>query len=100
MGIEVKIGRYEMTYLVYKTQAPEEYDGFGTLEIAKSGEMRYVVIKQQHEDWQIKRYASGRFGAQKIEEPTLVKMVEDKLLNRIIKFQPASSNFNSNPPPF
>lgn len=54
----------DVTYHVWRTRAPREYDGFGTLEVdhsepAPQGEERIVLIQAEHERWQLRRYASG-----------------------------------------
>jgi hypothetical protein len=59
----------------YYTDAPESYDGFGTvtLETLKTSSrrgksVRLVAIQKQNENWQIPRYASGNHFAIKAHE--------------------------------
>jgi hypothetical protein len=55
-----------VTFHALDTNAPSEYDGFGTLEIARWFEdendryaMRTVLVRDEHVGWQTARYASG-----------------------------------------
>ena len=72
--INVTIGSVEdrVTYLIAETQAPKDYDGFGTLslvEIPHGSEgrnpTRIVLIRSEHANWQIPRYNSGNFAVAK-----------------------------------
>jgi hypothetical protein len=48
-------GEYTFGY----TNAPESYDGFGTLSLSAEGDERLVGIRNEHLNWQVGRYASG-----------------------------------------
>lgn len=61
--LKVQIGTWEATYILAETDAPVRYDGFGTLTIyegTRDGKpIRYVLIQEDHLDWQEARYRSG-----------------------------------------
>ena len=59
--LRLKIGTIERVYILRKTNAPAEYDGFGTLTIYKSAENRYVLIEDKNFQWQESRYYSGNY---------------------------------------
>ncbi len=48
-------GEYTFGY----TNAPESYDGFGTMSLDVEGDERLVAIRKEHLNWQASRYASG-----------------------------------------
>lgn len=83
--IEVKIGKSTVTYGARVIDAPKEYDGFGTLTVSESSGRRLVLIQEQHLDWQVGRYASGRHMN---DEVTLgyfnQKDVEDRLWKKVV----------------
>lgn len=66
--ITIKIGNIEKNYIVYKTTAPINYDGFGTFVVLNYWEDRYVLIEDVHEEWQTMRYASGSHFFEKVIE--------------------------------
>ena len=50
----------EPTYWhVRETDAPKEYDGFGTFAVAEYDDKRVVLIRDEHYNWQYGRYGSG-----------------------------------------
>lgn len=64
--LTVAIGcRPVVHYDVVKTNAPRDYDGFGTVTVFESGShkdrdlVRIVLIRVEHAKWQTARYASG-----------------------------------------
>jgi hypothetical protein len=50
---------YTVTYNVMDTNAPVDYDGFGTFTLAEYGEFRTVMIREEHFGWQTARFSSG-----------------------------------------
>jgi hypothetical protein len=69
--ISVAINGESVTYVIAETQAPKEYDGFGTFSLYEyyddedqSNNYRIVLIRLEHLAWQEGRYASGMFAAQ------------------------------------
>jgi hypothetical protein len=63
--IEIKLGTFERTYVAMETEAPENYDGFGTIQIYSGprGEktVRSVLVDVDHKTWQEGRYGSGLY---------------------------------------
>jgi hypothetical protein len=59
--IEIKIGDGESSsWQIVKTNAPKDYDGFGTFTVIElSDNERLVLIREEHFVWQTMRYASG-----------------------------------------
>jgi hypothetical protein len=57
--IIVKLGSIETSWEVVETDAPKEYDGFGTFQLTDCGGERIVMVRTEHWDWQTNRYASG-----------------------------------------
>jgi hypothetical protein len=57
--INIKIGDIDTTWEIWETNAPREYDGFGTFTIYEFEGTRTVLIRCEHRDWQATRYASG-----------------------------------------
>jgi hypothetical protein len=50
------------TYDLYRTTAPENYDGFGTVTLTHvDDDERIVLIEVPHVEWQTIRYRSGLF---------------------------------------
>lgn len=59
-SINISIGGNEPTlWHVRNTDAPTDYDGFGTFTIADCGDTRVVLIRDEHYNWQTARYGSG-----------------------------------------
>jgi hypothetical protein len=79
--LALKIGRLERTYQLYETNAPENYDGFGTMGIYSGGENRFVLIDVKHLEWQVQRYRSGIFKADKSDIP--IEWAEQILIDKI-----------------
>src|SRR5579872_4998389 len=55
-----------LTFEVYETTAPEDYDGFGTITLrpAKAPRgPRIVGVLPEHREWQLNRYGSGLYPA-------------------------------------
>jgi|SRR5215469_4491996 len=66
--ITVAIGDHAITYHAMETNAPKDYDGFGTFCVLEYGEalskaeeatIRVVLIDARHLQWQVGRYQSG-----------------------------------------
>jgi hypothetical protein len=95
----VKIGTTEITYELWRTSAPPEYDGFGTMTLYDSGEengeraypgarpvrVRYVLIDVRHSEWQRGRYASGMYAAVESDDGPSAKDVEARVWNWLLK---------------
>lgn len=59
-AITIAIGSHSVTYLLFKTTAPQRYDGFGTMTVYDNGTgTRYVLIDAKHLEWQKGRNGSG-----------------------------------------
>ncbi len=81
--IEIQVGDKKFSYGLFSTEAPADYDGFGTFEIMKSGDMRYVLIRDLHEKWQIQRNGSGLYDTFVVNSPNILKAAQNKILDRI-----------------
>jgi hypothetical protein len=59
--VPITIGTYVDVYYAYRTNAPVDYDGFGTFEIKsfQYDDVRCVLIREEHLEWQWMRYRSG-----------------------------------------
>jgi hypothetical protein len=57
--INITIGNTASSWEVWETDAPIDYDGFGTFQIASYLAVRTVLIRSEHKEWQTGRYASG-----------------------------------------
>lgn len=55
------IGDGEVTLHLYRTTAPERYDGFGTVTLTTYDDERYVLIPEVALEWQLSRYGSGLY---------------------------------------
>lgn len=62
--ISIRIGQFERVYRLYRTRAPQSYDGFGTLTVFEYDGSRVVLISMDALDWQLGRYASGMMSGQ------------------------------------
>jgi hypothetical protein len=60
---DVQLGTFTASYRLYETNAPVDYDGFGTITVADGGTLRFVLVRTEHEEWQTMRYRSGMFSA-------------------------------------
>ena len=62
---KITIGDFERTYCAMQTEAPANYDGFGTIQIysgPRDGKtVRYVLVDVDHKTWQEGRYGSGLY---------------------------------------
>lgn len=47
------------TWHIVDTNAPKDYDGFGTFEVHEYDGTRTVLIRDEHYTWQTMRYQSG-----------------------------------------
>lgn len=65
---KIQLGPIELNYVLALTDAPKNYDGFGTFTIAEYGwpvegytrkDARLVAIRAEHLHWQTGRYSSG-----------------------------------------
>jgi len=97
LKIRVKIGETEKTYVLVKTNAPLEYDSFGSftikdyLDLEKSvkhswreGPHRYTLIPVEHLPYHEGRYASGLYSSEVQEENANIRnWVEEMLWERI-----------------
>lgn len=57
--INIKIGNIETAWEIWETNAPRDYDGFGTFTIYEFNGERTVLIRCEHWNWQTARYQSG-----------------------------------------
>lgn len=57
--INVSIGSASAVYHIMETDAPTEYDGFGTFCVCEVSKLRTVLIREEHLTWQQARYGSG-----------------------------------------
>ena len=97
LKIKVKIGDTKRTYVLVKTNAPIEYDSFGSftikdyLDLDKSvkhswreGPHRYTLIPLEHLTYHEGRYASGLYSSEVVEEHAGIRhWVEDILWKRL-----------------
>ena len=73
--VEIKIADDSVTYVAGLTDAEEVYDGFGTIEVkrmpkevlnqpetCRGQEVRLVLVREEHIQWQTGRYHSGVHG--------------------------------------
>lgn len=67
-AISIHIGGIEgsepTTWHPVETNAPKDFDGFGTFEVVtyddeKRGNVRLVLVREEHYTWQTMRYSSG-----------------------------------------
>jgi hypothetical protein len=66
--IVVSINEHTVRYRAYVTDAPGDYDGFGTLAVIENEEFRIVLIREENLDWQWGRYSSGLHIIEKIAD--------------------------------
>jgi len=59
--IKIAIGDQEAQFHIMTTDAPKEYDGFGTFCLSDFKGERTVLIRVEHLAWQQGRYKSGMF---------------------------------------
>ncbi len=82
--IEIKIGRHSAKYIIVMTNAPKDYDGFGTFTVNQSGKDRIVAIQEQHLDWQTHRYGSGLYACTNYEKSNCDDHYAEMIWKRII----------------
>lgn len=81
--LEISIGgTTSPTYWhVMQTDAPKEYDGFGTFCVCEFDGQRVVLIRDEHLSWQSARYSSGLHSCNKSSLP--VENVAEYLWRRV-----------------
>src|SRR5262245_60614465 len=92
--IPIQIGSISTHYHLYRTTAPQAYDGFGTISVDTSrlakghGEdvERYVLIDAEHLTWQVGRYASGLHAAAAVQDASLERMCINRLWQHLLAF--------------
>jgi hypothetical protein len=85
--INITIGQTSSSWEVWETDAPIEYDGFGTFQIASYLKERTVLIRSEHKDWQTNRYGSGfhKHGPSSQAENDVCMFLWNRLLGREAK---------------
>jgi hypothetical protein len=78
--ITITVNDETVRYFVRQTDAPKDYDGFGTIELADFGE-RIVLIREEHFTWQTQRYSSGLKGTEETLQP--ISLIADEIWKRI-----------------
>jgi hypothetical protein len=88
---KIQLGAFYAQYKLYKTLAPVEADGFGTMHLTgptkpTADDPRWVLVRAEHEDWQITRYHSGMW-APELEplDGSLVRWIQETLYERLTK---------------
>jgi hypothetical protein len=82
---DLKLGSFEQSYRVYETSAPIRYDGFGTISMHFGVTPRWVLIRHEHEKWQVARYASGLFTPSQVDlDGGTVSWITEELHKRLI----------------
>jgi|SRR6516225_3166110 len=88
---DVQLGTFKASYRLWKTTAPVDADGFGTFTLESyepvKGEaiLRFVLVRTEHEDWQLSRYASGLWGREPEEiDDNLAGWITDMLYKRLM----------------
>ena len=88
--LEVQIGTWKATYILAETNAPVRYDGFGTLTIYQGprdgGTIRYVLVQEDHLDWQEGRYRSGLHTFE-VPETDLSGYAQKELHDRLVAWK-------------
>lgn len=88
----IQLGDFKCQYRAYETTAPQDYDGFGTISIhnVPDGHLRWVLIRTEHETWQVLRYRSGMYSAKRMDNDQLQETapwITDHLHRRITQQQ-------------
>jgi hypothetical protein len=80
--IAIGSGTEPVTYHVMDTTAPVDYDGFGTFTITEFEDVRTVLIRDEHYQWQTGRYGSGM----KTCQPTIhdIGAIQQALWKRLL----------------
>ena len=81
--IKMQIGTIQKTFSPFITDAPVNYDGFGTFTLRTIGKKRLVLIEDIHQTWQINRYFSGRHTAESVNYPNMVNDLSEKLYKKL-----------------
>ena len=93
--LEVQIGTWKATYILAETDAPIRYDGFGTLTIYEGARplpgdttktIRYVLVQEDHLDWQEARYRSGLHTFE-VPETDLSGYAQKELHDRLVAWK-------------
>jgi hypothetical protein len=84
--VHLEIGNLvDVTFYALDTDAPRDYDGFGTIEVAdysyEKHVNRTVLVRDEYYDWQTMRYASGMHVFAATEHD--VKHIEAELWKRV-----------------
>ncbi len=48
--ISIRIGQFERVYRLYRTRAPQSYDGFGTLTVYEYGQLDKEIFPLRRDD--------------------------------------------------
>ncbi len=85
--IKVTIGTFEREFILVQTNAPQGYDGFGSLEMYSThvdGEdKRYILVDKRHMEWQEGCNRSGLHSFE-VVEMDLTQWCQEKLYQRMI----------------
>jgi hypothetical protein len=81
--ITVTINDETVRYYARQTDAPKDYDGFGTVELADFAGERLVLIREEHYQWQTARYSSGLHGTDETSQP--ISAVTGELWKKIAR---------------
>ena len=85
--IRVTIDQTTKTYVMAETTTPGEYDGFGTFTIHAIDPKRWVLIEEEHLNWQTQWYASGSYGHTICDGPHLLKAAVSHLWARLTRLK-------------
>jgi hypothetical protein len=79
--IAIGDGDNHVCFHALDTDAPKDYDGFGTFSVCEYDKVRTVLVRSEHLQWQTMRYQSGNHYA----KPTIHRMrdIEEALWIRI-----------------
>ena len=69
---------------IWETNAPKDYDGFGTFTIHQYNGTRTVLIRCEHWTWQTARYQSGNKWSKRsdFDPDDVAKALWDRILER------------------
>jgi len=89
---KLQLGTMEAEYRLYQTNAPVEADGFGTFTVTGSAPgadyphgLRFVLVRVEHETWQIARYASGLWSREPEEiDHNIAGWITETLYKRMV----------------
>jgi hypothetical protein len=77
----IAIGSAEAAFIVLDTNAPQDYDGFGTFTASEYNGDRTVLVRAEHLNWQTLRYSSGNKWWRPTEHD--ITAVTEHLWNRV-----------------